>query len=201
MSGYHHGNLRAALIEAAVDIARESGPEGVALREVARRTGVSHNAAYRHFADRDDLLGEVASVALQALADAMTRRIRRVRGEDPQVRVWKKLQAVGRAYVEYALTERGLFAAAFVRGAHPGPRRAGPFEILGAVLDECVAVGGLSEERRFGADQTCWSAVHGFAMLHLNGPLASTSKRARAQLLDIVLAQVADGIMGAPPGR
>jgi AcrR family transcriptional regulator len=59
VSTYHHGNLRPALVETAVELARATGPEGVVLREVARQTGVSHNAAYRHFADRDELLAEL----------------------------------------------------------------------------------------------------------------------------------------------
>ena len=72
MGTYHHGNLRPALVEAAVALAQARGPEGVVLREVARQTGVSHNAAYRHFADREELLAEVADAAMRQLAGAMT---------------------------------------------------------------------------------------------------------------------------------
>ena len=62
-STYHHGDLRRALLEAGTDLAREGGPDKVVLREATRRVGVSANAAYRHFADRDALLDEVVSIA------------------------------------------------------------------------------------------------------------------------------------------
>src|ERR687886_1561641 len=75
---YHHGNLRAALIDTAVDQARTGGADAVVLRDAARRTGVSHNAAYRHFADRDDLLAEVADRGMAALEESMRRRLERV---------------------------------------------------------------------------------------------------------------------------
>ena len=80
---YHHGNLRTALIDAGAELARVNGPDGVVLREVARRTGVSHNAAYRHFADRDELLGEIASLAGAQLEQAMLRRLDEVVETDP----------------------------------------------------------------------------------------------------------------------
>src|SRR3954466_8852272 len=89
---YHHGNLRAALVQTGVGLARTSGPDGVVLREVARRTGVSHNAAYRHFADRDELLGEIASLAAGQLEEAMQRRLDEVEEEDPAQRSRARLR-------------------------------------------------------------------------------------------------------------
>src|SRR3954454_1380253 len=70
-STYHHGDLRAALVQTATELARAEGPDGVVLRETARRVGVSHNAAYRHFTDRTELMSAVASNALGELATAM----------------------------------------------------------------------------------------------------------------------------------
>ena len=69
---YHHGDLRRALLEAGTDLAREGGPDKVVLREATRRAGVSANAAYRHFADRDALLGEVVSRAQARAADVIS---------------------------------------------------------------------------------------------------------------------------------
>ena len=115
---YHHGNLRQALVETAADLAREKGPDGVVLREVARRTGVSHNAAYRHFADRDQLLAEVAVDGMVRLADHMRAEIAQVDDADPVVAARRRLSATGRAYVGFALAEPGFFAVAFADAAH-----------------------------------------------------------------------------------
>src|SRR3954468_3129329 len=113
VSSYHHGNLRPALVEAAAELARVSGPDGVVLREVARQTGVSHNAAYRHFADRDELLAEVAALGMAQLEQAMRDRLAAVRTRDPVQRARRRLRATGRAYVEFALAEPGMFEVAF----------------------------------------------------------------------------------------
>src|SRR5262245_66272447 len=75
---YHHGNLRPVLVDTAVELARSTGPDGVVLREVARRAGVSHNAAYRHFEDRAALLAEVAD---SAMAEQIGRASCRDRGQ------------------------------------------------------------------------------------------------------------------------
>src|SRR5690349_13456841 len=122
VSTYHHGNLRAALVDAAAELARTSGPEGVVLREVARRTGVSHNAAYRHFADRDALLAEVAELGMEKLEQTMRQRLAEVSEVEPQARAAARLRATGRAYVEFALAEPGYFEVAFAvpRGTPPG---------------------------------------------------------------------------------
>ena len=83
---YHHGNLRPVLVDTAVELARSTGPDGVVLREVARRAGVSHNAAYRHFSDRAALLAEVSDRAYADLERAMLDRIATVTEEDPSRR-------------------------------------------------------------------------------------------------------------------
>src|SRR5437879_2989789 len=108
---YHHGALNSALVEASIALAREGGPDRVVLREAARAAGVSHSAAYRHFADREALLAEVSRHARGELAARMRRRIARAKG--PQLR----LRAVGAAYIDFALTEPGLFRTAFT--SHP----------------------------------------------------------------------------------
>jgi len=155
--GYHHGALHSALIEASIALAREGGPDRVVLREAARLAGVSHSAAYRHFADRDALLTEVSRHARGELAEEMRRRVNRT--TDPR----KRLQAVGVAYIDFALHQPGLFRAAFT--SHPAtadenrsdaadaesPDAAEPFEVLGQVLDEAQAAGLLNPHRKTGS--------------------------------------------------
>jgi AcrR family transcriptional regulator len=211
MSTYHHGNLRPALVEAAVGLAQARGPEGVVLREVARQTGVSHNAAYRHFVDRDELLAEVADAAMRQLASAMTDELATVTARKPLARAVARLRATGRAYVHFALAEPGLFEVAFAaHGSPPGdkaspgaadgtedekPLERDPYALLGRVLDELVEAGGLTAERREGAEALCWSAVHGFAVLHLHGPLRDVPAPEREASLEMLLDQIERGLL------
>jgi AcrR family transcriptional regulator len=198
---YHHGNLRPVLIDTAVALARTTGPDGVVLREVARRAGVSHNAAYRHFDDRAALLAEVSGCAMADLEAAMQTRIDAVTLTDPVARATERLRETGRAYVDYALREPGLFAVAF--GAPEGPMvhsdpRAltGPYAVLNAVLDELVDCGAVTPERRLGADVACWAMVHGFSDLLLHGPLRDVPSDRRAPLLEAVLDVIGRGLLG-----
>ena len=94
-SPYHHGRLREALAEAAVDVAREGGPERLAIRELARRVGVSHNAAYRHFADRDAIVDVVAERALAELVAAIERRLAALVEGDTVTRARRRLAEIG----------------------------------------------------------------------------------------------------------
>jgi len=180
---YHHGNLRAALVETAADLARAQGPDGVVLREVARRTGVSHNAAYRHFSDREQLLAAVAELAMDRLEQAMLDRIATVRTRDPKRRAVRRLRATGMAYVRFALDEPGLFTVAF---STPFEEKGegGPYALLTRVLDDLVEVGAMPADRREGADVLCWAEVHGLAMLHLAGPLRDVPEADREPLLE-----------------
>ena len=206
MSSYHHGNLRASLIESGVALARSDGPDGVVLREVARRSGVSHNAAYRHFADREALLAEVAEVGMARLGEAMRSEMAQVAVGDDLARAIALLRATGRAYVRFALAEPGLFTVAFAapvlpEEAEPAPApetpapSPHPYELLGQALDALTAAGGLSPERREGAEVLCWSAVHGFAVLHLDGPLRDAAEADRDVALESLLDQVERGLV------
>ena len=95
---YHHGDLRNALVLAATELAAVQGPDGVVLREAARRIGVSPSAAYRHFPSREGLLAVVGSQARQALADRMLAAMDAVRARDSQKRAVARFRACGREY-------------------------------------------------------------------------------------------------------
>src|SRR5579863_6646587 len=104
---YHHGNLREALLQGAVRVIAEVGPAAFTLREVARRAGVSHNAPYRHFRDKDALLAAVATEGYRELTRAM-REAANLKS-DPL----EKLKQSGLAYVAFALRRPEHFTAMF----------------------------------------------------------------------------------------
>src|SRR5215467_7981866 len=95
-STYRHGDLRRALLEAGIALARKGGPDAVVLREATRQAGVVPNAAYRHFASRQDLLEAVRSAALSGLANAMEAELAKVRRTKSAEEVARaSLRAVG----------------------------------------------------------------------------------------------------------
>jgi len=177
---YRHGDLRRALLDAGVALARAGGPAAVVLREATRRAGVVPNAAYRHFPSHQALLQAVRAVALGRLAAAMEAELAAVPPDgDAMAQARAGLRAVGTAYMRFALAEPGLFRTGFAASSTPleaglrgaGPGGLDPFEILASALDALVAAGGLPAERRPGAEFLAWSAVHGLAMLIIDGPL------------------------------
>src|SRR6478672_8746390 len=97
---YHHGNLRETLIDAGTELARTGGPTAVVLRAVSREANVSHNAAYRHFADHEDLLAAVSAQCMRQLGLLMVERTAQVAADDPAPRAWARLAAIGRAYID-----------------------------------------------------------------------------------------------------
>ncbi len=182
---YRHGDLRRALLEAGVALARAGGPEAVVLREATRQAGVTPNAAYRHFANRQALLHAVRSAALAAVARAMEDELATLPATLTLAeRARASVRAIGMGYLRFAQAETGLFRTAFgpsedmVAAAPPDPERAGalgmnPFQLLGAALDLWVQAGLMPPERRPGAEFLAWSAVHGLAMLVVAGPLGA----------------------------
>ncbi len=184
---YHHGDLRQALLDAGIALARDGGPDAVVLREATRRAGVVPNAAYRHFASRHALLQAVRAAALAALAIAMEKELSRLPGSEPPAAFARaSLRAIGTAYLRFARTQPGLFRTAFAVPPDPkvdatrdmaGRSGLNPFQLLGVALDRMVEAGVLSAERRPGTEYLAWSAVHGFAMLVLDGPLRRLSRK------------------------
>lgn len=204
-STYRHGDLQRALLDAGIDLARSGGPAAVTLREATRRAGVVPNAAYRHYASRDALLQAVRRTALAALAVAIEDQLARLRTTaDAAASARASLRAVGSGYLKFARAEPGLFRTAFsvpdaLQGAavaeKAGASGLNPFQLLGAALDRFVDAGLLPPQRRLGAEYLAWSAVHGLAMLIIDGPLRAMSASQQTLVLQRLLDMVEQGLV------
>ena len=171
---YHHGGLRVALVQAGLAMSRTRGAEAIVLREATRRAGVTARAAYRHFADREELVRAVAQAALAEMARTIEQKQSRV--DDGRA----MLRGVGEGYVEFALAEPGWFDVAFfamgdmlntTAAESAGDAGRSPYQQLEAALARLVDEGLLAPDRVGDAAITCWSGVHGFATLTARGPL------------------------------
>jgi AcrR family transcriptional regulator len=185
------GAVRSALVEAGLELARSGGPDAVVLREVTRMVGVVPNTAYRHFLDRDALLAAVRDEAVRELAGRMADGMSEIRaGPHTPTGARLRLRAVGRAYLEFARTEPGLFDTAFALTHRPEgleTDEAAPLDLLQAGLDNLVSAGILASARRPNIQYPIWAGVHGLAVL-LRGPLRSLPERDRMRLEDQMLA-------------
>src|SRR5215475_2529565 len=106
--GYHHGNLKEALMRAALDLIAQKGPGGFTFAEAARSAGVSPAAPYRHFRDRDDLLVDVARRGFDQFTQVLARA-----WNDGQPEPMSAFERVGRAYLQFARTEPAYYSAMF----------------------------------------------------------------------------------------
>ncbi len=176
----------------------QDGLDEFSLRGTAREVGVSANAAYRHFNDKAALLTAVAEHGLGKLADTMRRAMNATRtGGGPSELAAARFKAVGRAYVEFALSHPDLFDVIFSRSTPgvapvaPADDTASPIGLLGSALDDLVAHGVLPPSGRPGAELKAWATVHGFARLCLDGatqfPSTAARDRARESLLDFAV--------------
>jgi AcrR family transcriptional regulator len=156
--------------------------------------GVVPNAAYRHFADRDELLAAVCDAAMRELGARMASRVGRVRGaHDDPAAARRRLGAIGKAYLEFARTEPGLFATAFALPQHHAydATEEGtsedwrPIAQLRAALDGLVNAGVLRRRRRGGIEYPIWSMVHGLAVLTEQGPLRDLPTAAKRHLVEL----------------
>jgi AcrR family transcriptional regulator len=138
--GYHHGNLKEALVRAALELIAKKGPAGFTFAEAARWAGVSPAAPYRHFRDRDELLANIAVRGFEQFAEALTRA-----WNDGKPEPFGAFERLGRAYLEFARTEPAYYSAMFEAGippeSSPELRDAGDraFTVLRAATERLVA--------------------------------------------------------------
>lgn len=173
---YHHGNLREALLQAAIHLIAEMGPNNFTLREVARRASVSHNAPYRHFRDKDDLLAAVAAQGFRELTQAMLEEAA------SKSNARDRLKHSGLAYVSFALRRPEHFTVMFDLPASKSQRpeyteaAKGAFAALLGLVEDCQAEGQLPSGRSRERALLAWSLVHGIAKLAVAGRLVGKSQ-------------------------
>ncbi len=168
---YHHGKLKQALVDAAIALVAEVGTRGFTLREVARRAGVSHNAPYRHFRDRSELLAVVAMQGFQRLTASMNRSA--AQGSD----AGEQLRYCGRGYVNFAIRWPEHFLVMFDLPAnketHSEYQAAGQeaFDTLLGYIVQCQGAGILPAGDPEPLALAAWSIVHGIAKLAISHQL------------------------------
>ncbi len=187
---YHRVHLKQSLLDAAVALIGEVGPQAFTLREVARRAGVSHNAPYRHFHDKDDLLAAVAAQGFDRLTESM--KLAMAKGRTAA----ERLRLAGRGYVRFALESPQHILVMFEgrKPAEPRPEHVESaqraFQTLLDAIAAAQAAGALpkGDPHRFAV--VAWSGVHGLAKLAIGGqlPFDATQTLEFANYLTEVLA-------------
>lgn len=171
---YHHGDLHQQAHQQALDILREQGDVAISLRALAKALGVSSPALYRHFADRESLLAELATTGFNALRD----RLLAVDQTSPR----EALVNIGLVYIRFAQDEPNLYRLMFggrvlPKGAHPKLDNAGKgaFSVLESTIAHAQQVGYLKPAPLAMMTAMAWSLVHGFAQLSIDGHLPGTA--------------------------
>ena len=212
--GYHHGDLRRALVEAAVPILRDGGPQALTLRAVARAAGVSQTAPYRHFADRAALVAAVAEEGFRRLHAQLVTAARApaaTLGAAPQT-ARGGLQAVAMAYVQFGLAHpaeyRVMFGGEVAALAERAP--SGAASDLARARDEVFALlrDGITMLQQQGLVRAgdaraialaAWALVHGLVMLALDGQVSGAEAKSPDELTRTATGLLMFGMAGETP--
>ena len=174
---YHHGDLRSALVALAMDHVRRDGAESFSLREAARDAGVTSGAAYKHFADKDQLLAAVAAEALKLLAHRTQKATEGLKGNE-------RLREAAMAYIDFASAEPRLFRLAFSRFGSDS--RAELDGIPDTFEQLRIAVAGVQADPGKPVDtdtlSLAWCVAHGAASLISDGMWKKNDPRVEAAL-------------------
>ncbi len=178
---YHHGDLRAALLRAALTLIDEHGVKGLALSDAARLVGVSVAAPYRHFKDKEALLAEIAAEGFGMFRDALARAVASHKKNKATC-----LVEMGVAYVGFALQHRAHFKVMWESGIskdkYPEVREAAKdaYQLLEKAATDLLP--GVTPARQKTLVATAWSLVHGYAALTLEQELPDNPKLLRQSL-------------------
>jgi AcrR family transcriptional regulator len=172
--GYHHGNLKEALVRAALELIAEKGPAGFTFADAARWAGVSPAAPYRHYRDRDALLADVARRGFEAFADALTRA-----WDEGRPDTLAAFDRLGRAYLQFAKSEASFYSAMFEAGvavdSDPELRAASEraFAVLRSASEKLVPLAPAKQRPpALMVALHIWSMTHGVASLFGRGDAA-----------------------------
>ena len=186
---YHHGDLRRALLQGAIELLAEGGPAGLTMRGAAQRAGVSPAAPYRHFTDKRAMLAAVAEEGFLALERACVGAVGHE--TDAVEAFWRR----GVAYVTFAIENPAHYRVMFGpeipdKRAYEGlfVAAAAAFEALRNSLEACVAAGLFGEDQIELRAMRAWSLVHGLASLFIDGQFAAQGGLGRDVFLEKVQA-------------
>jgi len=197
--GYHHGNLREALIEAALRLIGDKGPAGFTFAEAARAAGVSPAAPYRHFRDRDDLLADVARRGFESFTAAL-----QAAWDDGRPTPGAALQRLGAAYLEFARNQPASYAAMFEAGLrladHPELKAVadGAFAVLREACETLLAPWPGQRPPALMVALHIWALSHGIASLFARGDAARRPlPMSPEELLEAGVLLYLDGLRGS----
>ncbi|WP_175820912.1 TetR/AcrR family transcriptional regulator [Burkholderia sp. BCC0419] len=168
---YHHGDLRRAIIETALDTLQEQQGWQFTLREIARRANVSHSAPYRHFPDKAALLHELALIGFDRLHDDLVASV------DPAADAPDVLLALAHAHLAFGQRNPDLYRLMFAADAgepsdiHLDPHVQAPFLLVVEILEHGQRAGRIRPRPALGQATACWAHLHGLTMLAIDGRL------------------------------
>ncbi|WP_332304974.1 TetR/AcrR family transcriptional regulator [Rhizobium sp. GR12] len=195
---YHHGDLRRAVIETALDMLQEEKNWQFTLREVARRAGVSHAAPYKHFPDKAALLAEIAMIGFDRLRESLSA----AKPEAPQS-LRDEITPVAHAYVAFGMDNPALYRLMFsageekIAGMHLNERALAVFDQALEILRRGQAAGRIRKRPIEGQAATLWGLIHGMTMLAIDGLLVP--EKVGFSPLDSALSTLVEGLENTAP--
>jgi AcrR family transcriptional regulator len=190
---YHHGDLRRAVIETALEMLREEKDWQFTLREVARRAGVSHGAPYKHFPDKAALLAELAMIGF----DRLRKSLAAAKPKTPKT-LRDEITPVAHAYVAFGTDNPALYRLMFSAeegktvGMHLNERALAVFDVVLEILRRGQAAGSIRKRPIKGQAAACWGLIHGLTMLAIDGLLVP--EKVGSAPLDAALSTLVEGL-------
>jgi AcrR family transcriptional regulator len=192
---YHHGDLRNALLEAALELVRERRSTHFSLRDLTERVAVTQSAIYRHFNDLDDLLSTLCREGFDAFAETE----RQMMGDSPDPSV--RLRALIRAYIHFATNNPAYFRIMFDSGFANRPENISRARPTFKYLEDVIAEIGGGRDGAFEKAVAIWASIHGLSALMLSGQLGAVLKKpARAARLEQAVMDLIERGLAGPRG-